>query len=138
MYFNVCLISQVRKDLDKQIQGLFDIDYNYVKPSEFGVLGFTFYLLFRPFGKLGACRELYIPTRGTTSFKFFFFKKKYYKCYDSFTMDNYRNDFMIDEYDNQPEAREHFNFYYKNKDFKRLPGFNADEFLSYKNQFVNQ
>ena len=53
-------------------------------------------------------------------------------------MDNYRNDFMIDEYDNQPEAREHFNFYYKNKDFKRLPGFNADEFLSYKNQFVNQ
>lgn len=138
MYFNVCLISQVRKDLDKQIQGLFDIDYNYVKPSEFGVLGFTFYLLFRPFGKLGACRELYIPTRGTTSFRFFFFKKKYYKCYDSFTMDNYRNDFMIDEYYNQPEAREHFNFYYKNKDFKRLPGFNADEFLSYKNQFVNQ
>lgn len=137
MYFNVCLISQSRKDLDKQIQGLFDIDYTYVKPSEFGILGFTFYLLLRPFGKLGACRECYIPTRGTSSFRFFLFRPKYYKCYDSFTMNNYRNDFMIDEYEVKSDYREPVKLVNSsNSNFKRLPGFSSDEFINYKRIFL--
>lgn len=136
MYYNVCLVSQSRQDLDKQIQRLFDIDYNYVKPSEFGVLGFMLFLLFRPFGKIGACREIYIPTRGTTTFRFFFFKKRYYKCYDSFTMQNYRNDFMIDQYEVKPEDyREHFVFFNKCTNPKRLPDFNPDDFLNYQAEF---
>lgn len=137
MYFNVCLISQSRKDLDSQIQRLFDVDFNYIKPTECGVIGLILWLFSKPFGELRACRELYIPTRGTSSFKFFMLSKRYFKSYDSYTMNNYRNDFMVDDYASDTAEIEHLSAHQRTVVIP-LPGFDRDKFLEYKQHFINR
>lgn len=95
--YDVCLIAQSRKQLDSQIRDMFDTDYQYRKVKHFGFIGFLLYYLFRPFGKLCCCLEVYVPVKSKSSFKFFLLHKSYYKAYDSFTLDNYINDFMDEE-----------------------------------------
>lgn len=133
MFFNVALISQSRKDLDSQIQRLFDVDYNYIKPTECGVIGLILWLFTKPFGELRACRELYIPTRGTSSFKFFMLSPKYFKSYDSYTMNNYRNDFMVDDYSEGLVCDNPIKLPYVKRS---LPGFNPATFLNYKKSYI--
>ena len=51
-------------------------------------------------------------------------------------MQNYRNDFMIDQYEVKPEDyREHFVIFNKCTNPKRLPDFNPDDFLNYQVEF---
>ncbi len=93
--FDVTLIAQVRKTLDKQILGLFDTDYSYRKVSKFGAIGTILWLFVR---RIGYCVEIYVPVKARSHSSFFIFSKKIYKCYDSFTLRNYDSNFLVEDY----------------------------------------
>lgn len=86
LYYDVVLISQSRKMLDKQIQYLFDTDVQHRNLSEYGIFGMLC-SLFLP--KLFMAVGVYVPLKAKSFSNGVWLKKKYYDCYDTFTLKNY-------------------------------------------------
>ena len=86
LFYNVILVSQSRKMLDKQIQYLFDTDVQHRNISEYGFLG-TLCALFLP--KLFVAVGVYVPLKTKSFSNFVWLRKKYYNLYDTFTLKNY-------------------------------------------------
>lgn len=92
--FDVFLLAQGRKTLDKQILMLFDTDYTYRKVSKFGLIGGLLWFFIR---RIGYYVEVYVPVKARSHSGFFIFKKQIFKCYDSFTLKNYDSKFLTGE-----------------------------------------
>lgn len=83
--YNCILVSQHRKMLDKQIQWLFDTDVQHRNIKEYGFLGWLLHLLFP---KLFISVSVYVPINAKSGSTFVWLKKKYYDCYDTYTLDS--------------------------------------------------
>ena len=86
LFYNVILVSQSRKMLDKQIQYLFDVDVQHRNISEYGFIG-ALLSIFLP--KLFIAVSVYVPIKARSSSNFVWLLKKYYSLYDTFTLKNY-------------------------------------------------
>lgn len=86
LYYDVILVSQSRKMLDKQIQYLFDTDVQHRNISEYGFMG-TLCAIFLP--KLFVAVGVYVPLKTKSFSNSVWLQKKYYDCYDTFTLKNY-------------------------------------------------
>ena len=86
--YNCILVSQHRKMLDKQIQWLFDVDVQHRNIKEFGFFGWFLHLIFP---KLFVAVSVYVPLNAKSNSQAVWLKKKYYSCYDTYTLDNIPN-----------------------------------------------
>ena len=87
LHYDVVLVAQHRKMIDKQVQWLFDVDVQHRNLKEFGFIG-TLLFVFLP--KLFLCVTVYAPLKTKSGSKWVWLQKKYYKCYDTFTLANYQ------------------------------------------------
>lgn len=86
LYYNVLLITQSRKMLDKQILWLFDSERNYRKIKEFGgIIGDILGILCP---NLNVWVDIYVPLRTKKASKFFILKNDVFECYDSFGIED--------------------------------------------------
>lgn len=86
LYYDVILVTQSRKMLDKQIQFLFDTDVQHRNISEYGFIG-TLCGVFLP--KLFVAVGVYVPLNTKSFANSVWLLKRYYDCYDTFTLKNY-------------------------------------------------
>lgn len=88
LFYDVILVAQSRKMIDKQIAYLFDTDVQHRNISEYGFLG-TLCAVFLP--KLFVAVGVYVPLKTKSFAQSVWLKKKYYDCYDTFTLKNYQD-----------------------------------------------
>lgn len=80
--YDVILVAQFDKMLDRQIRALIEYECVHRKVSNFGVWGKIFSLLAG--GKLFVCVKIWYPMKEKVGSEFFRAKKKYYQLYDSY------------------------------------------------------
>jgi zona occludens toxin len=77
--FNIILVSQMDRMVDRQIRGLFEYEYKHRKVNNFKIGMFLPVACF-------ACIEMWYGIREKMSTSFFFYRKKYGNLYNSFKM----------------------------------------------------
>lgn len=80
--YDVILVAQFDKMLDRQIRSLIEYEYVHRKVSNFGVFGMIFSLFAG--GKLFVSVKVWYPMKEKVGSEFFKAKKKYYRLYDSY------------------------------------------------------
>ncbi len=86
LLYDVVLVTQHRKMIDKQVQYLFDVDVQHRNIKEYGIIG-ALCSIFLP--KLFVCVGVYVPLKTRSFSNSVWLLKKYYDCYDTFTLSNY-------------------------------------------------
>ncbi len=87
--FEVILVAQFDRMLDRQIRSLIEYEYIHRKVSNFGIQGKFMSLFFG--GKLFVSVKVWYPMKEKVGSSFFVFKKKYSKIYDTFALFNVPN-----------------------------------------------
>lgn len=82
--YEVILIAQFDRMLDRQIRALIEYEWIHRKVSNFGILGM--FLSAFCFGRLFVAVKVWYPMKEKVGSKFYICKKKYYSIYDTFTM----------------------------------------------------
>ena len=82
--YNVVLVAQYDRMLDRQIRALVEYEYVHRKISNFGTIGFVLGMFFG--GNLFVCVKKWYPMKEKIGSEFFIAKRKYYSLYDTFTM----------------------------------------------------
>lgn len=80
--YDVILVAQFDKMLDRQIRALIEYECIHRKVSNFGIWGKIF--SFFAGGKLFVCVKVWYPMKEKVGSEFFRAKKKYYRLYDSY------------------------------------------------------
>lgn len=80
--YDVILVAQFDKMLDRQIRALIEYECIHRKVSNFGIWGKIFSLFAG--GKLFVCVKVWYPMKEKVRSEFFRAKKKYYQLYDSY------------------------------------------------------
>lgn len=80
--YDVILIAQFDKMLDRQIRSLIEYEYVHRKVSNYGVYGKIFSLFSG--GSLFVCVKVWYPMKEKIGSEFFRARKKYYRLYDSY------------------------------------------------------
>lgn len=80
--YDVILMAQFDRMLDRQIRSLIEYQYIHRKVSNFGLFGkiLSFFFL----GNLFICVKEWYPLKQVLGHEFFFAQKKYYEIYDTF------------------------------------------------------
>ena len=82
--YEVVLVAQMDRMLDRQIRGLIEYEWIHRKCSNFGFAGKLLGFFFG--GKLFVAVKIWYPMKEKTSSEFFFYKKSYAQIYDTFTV----------------------------------------------------
>lgn len=82
--YNVVLVAQYDRMLDRQIRALVEYEYIHRKVSNFGTVGFLLGAFFG--GNLFVCVKKWYPMKEKIGSEFFIARKKYYGLYDTFTL----------------------------------------------------
>lgn len=80
--FDVILMAQFDRMLDRQIRSLIEYQFIHRKVSNFGFFGKILSFLF--FGNLFICVKQWYPLKQVLGHEFFTARKKYYSLYDTF------------------------------------------------------
>lgn len=80
--YDIILIAQFDRMLDRQIRSLIEYEYIHRKVSNFGWKGWIVNLVMG--GKMHCCVSMWYPMRERIGAEFFRVKKKYYRIYDSY------------------------------------------------------
>lgn len=80
--FDIILIAQFDRMLDRQIRSLIEYEFTHRKCSNFGKLGFWIKLF--AFGDVFLCIERYYPIKYKVGQSFFRAHKRYYSLYDTY------------------------------------------------------
>lgn len=86
LHYDVILVAQSRKMIDKQIQFLFDVDVQHRNIKEYGIIG-ALISIFLP--RLFVAVGVYVPLRTKSFSNWVWLLKRYYSLYDTFTLSNY-------------------------------------------------
>lgn len=81
--YNIILIAQFDRMLDRQIRSLIEYEYKHRKVSNFGIYGKLLSLFCM--GHLHVAVKIWYPLSEKVGSEFFVAKKKYYQLYDSYS-----------------------------------------------------
>lgn len=95
--YEVILVAQFDRMLDRQIRSLIEYEYIHRKVSNFGVWGKIFSAVF--LGKLFVAVQMWYPLRERVGAEWFVCKKRFFRLYDT-----YRNFSAADEPHGEPPA----------------------------------
>ena len=84
MGFEVVLVAQFDRMLDRQIRSLIEYEWIHRKVSNFGIQGKIFSLLFG--GKLFVAVKVWYPMKQKVGSEFFMYKKKFSDIYDTYAL----------------------------------------------------
>ena len=82
--YEVILVAQFDRMLDRQIRALVEYEYRHRKVSNYGVVGFLMSAVF--LGNLFVSVKIWYPMKEKVGSEFFIAKKKYYSLYDTFSL----------------------------------------------------
>ena len=82
--YDVILVAQFDRMLDRQIRALVEYEYRHRKVSNYGVVGFLMSAVF--LGNLFVSVKIWYPMKEKVGSEFFIAKKKYYSLYDTFSL----------------------------------------------------
>lgn len=82
--YEVILVAQFDRMLDRQIRALIEYEYRHRKVSNYGVVGFLMSAVF--LGNLFVSVKIWYPMKEKVGSEFFIAKKKYYSLYDTFSL----------------------------------------------------
>lgn len=97
--YEVILVAQFDRMLDRQIRSLIEYEYIHRKVSNFGVWGKIFSAVF--LGKLFVAVQMWYPLRERVGAEWFVCKKRFFRLYDT-----YRNFSAADQPHGEPAAVE--------------------------------
>lgn len=87
--YDIILVSQFDRMLDRQIRSLIEYEYIHRKVSNFGKFGKILSIF--SLGQLFVSVKVWYPMREKVGSNFFRASKKYFKMYDSYNIFNYSN-----------------------------------------------
>lgn len=82
--YDVILVSQYDRMLDRQIRALVEYEYKHRKVKNYGSFGFLLSMVAG--GNLFVCVEMWYPLKQKVGSHFFVARKKYYGLYDTFKL----------------------------------------------------
>lgn len=82
--YEIVLISQFDRMLDRQIRALIENEYIHRKVSNRGLAGWVMSAFF--LGRLFACVRVWYPMKQKVAGNYFVAKKRYFRLYDSYAM----------------------------------------------------
>lgn len=82
--YEVILVAQFDRMLDRQIRALVEYEYRHRKVSNYGVVGFLMSAVF--LGNLFVSVKIWYPMKEKVGSEFFVARKKYYSLYDTFSL----------------------------------------------------
>lgn len=82
--YDIVLIAQFDRMIDRQIRSLIEYEYIHRKVSNFGIKGKIISLF--AFGNLFVCVKVWYPLKEKVGSEFFRAKKRYYALYDTYLM----------------------------------------------------
>lgn len=80
--YNIVLIAQFDRMIDRQIRSLIEYEYIHRKVSNYGIGGIIFSLVFG--GNLFVTVQMWYPLKARIGSEFFHARKKYWSIYDSY------------------------------------------------------
>ena len=83
--YNIILIAQFDRMIDRQIRSLIEYEYVHRKVSNFGLKGRLLSLMMLS-TQMFVCVKMWYPLKEKVSSEFFRAKKRYYRLYDTFVL----------------------------------------------------